>query len=109
MSCCGHKKTVPGEIDAPGQIKPDSPCALCGDKHLSTAYALSRETGYADSLTYRKRMSGELVLAAWHVHALDKNLAEMLRQMRHDIQTGKLEQVDWIPSLAAMDALVKSA
>lgn len=110
MSCCGQHRDRTGKslpnADVPYAIAPAEPCALCADKHLSTAYALAGEAGYADTIEYRKRICGELVLATWHIWRIDYGLAEKLRDARHLAQRNRLAAIDWRPILAAMDARV---
>ena len=106
MSCaCKKHAAKDAQADTPELISPDVPCVLCGDKHLSTAFALHRETGY--SIEDRARIVGELVLAAWHVwtHAIE--LARLLRDMWHQIQMRSEDEVDWTQALNMMNELVK--
>lgn len=105
MSCCGkHRAEKAGGLpDMARSTLPTDECALCGEKHLSTAYALAQERGYED--TNRQRIIGELVLSQWHVWHLNMKLAEKIRTIRHLIQQRREAEVDWHPLLAEIDAM----
>ena len=110
MGCCGKHIKRDGKdapnADTPKPIAPAEECVQCGEKHLSTAYALAQERGY--ETPNRQRIIGELVLAQWHIWKKDLKLAEAMCAVRHLIQYGKIAEVDWMELLTGMDALVKS-
>lgn len=112
MTCGCHKRkreevdmaAVNPAVSAPSEgTAPTDACALCAEKHLSTAYALACESFYENE--NRQRIIGELTAASWHVYRLDKALALSVREARHAIQERREAEVDWKPMLAAVDAL----
>jgi hypothetical protein len=106
MSCCGKHTKERGLPDMPRPILPSDECVLCAEKHLSTAYSLAQERGYADA--NRQYIVGELVLAQWHLWHVSIRLAEIIRGIRHQIQMRQEAAVQWGPVLAEMDALATS-
>jgi hypothetical protein len=105
MTCCGQHRKGGGKADYPTSkehyIVPTEPCALCAEKHISTAYALAQECGYAP--VNRQRIVGELVACQWHLFKDHANLAELVRGIRHCVQRRREAEVDWHPILTAVD------
>lgn len=112
MSCCGKHlaRQASGKADYPRGDEhfkaPTEPCVCCAEKHLSTAYALAMEVGY--ETPNRQRIAGELVACQWHLYKHNSPLAAQVRAARHLIQWRKESQVDWLPLLKGVDALVNA-
>ena len=68
--------------------KPDEYCLYCAEKHLSTAMQAYNETGYLNN--NRQFIIGELELARKHLAENDE-LAQKIRELRHDIQNRKIK------------------
>ena len=102
--CCGkhHKRHDTRLAATDHSIRPDEPCVLCAEKHLSTAYALSQECGYVP--INRQRIIGELAAAQWHSWKTDGALAEMIRDIRHAVQA-RSSSIEWVNALQIMDRL----
>lgn len=105
MTCCGQHKRGGGLPDMARNILPGDECILCAEKHLSTAYALAVETGYAD--LNRQRIIGELVLAQWHCWRHDMRLAEAVRDIRHLVQARREAEVDWAAAIKKLTPMLK--
>ncbi|HPC18565.1 MAG: hypothetical protein KBC66_04090 [Kiritimatiellae bacterium] len=108
MPCCGqHSGNGSGAVDRrvgnENYIRPDEPCVLCAEKHLSTAYALAKENGY-ESIN-RHAIIGQLVAASWHLYADNSAIAGKIRDIRHLIQKRREAEVDWNTVLVEVDAL----
>ena len=96
-SCRHNQKVRDGE-----EKRPKSPCIFCAEKHLSTAYALSKEIGYEG--INRQWIIGELVLSQWHLKEhLDE--AMEIRKIRHQIQSRREQDVKWEPILEKIGKL----
>jgi hypothetical protein len=63
---------------------PDEPCDICAEKHFSEAFRLAFERGY--ETPNRQIIIGELLLAVRHCYRPHRELAEKLRELRHQIQ-----------------------
>ena len=85
------------------EVLPFDPCAFCAEKHVSDAWDLSRECGYATP--NRQTIIGALGSAERHLFLRWRPLAEKVRQARHLVQLRDEEKVDWKPLLAEIDAL----
>ena len=110
MSCCGQHKAARavGAVDKPLRVKPDTECALCGDKHLSTAFVLWSE-GLAGGYTLENRAAvvGELCASAWHIWRADYALAQLIRDIRHQMQRRQEASIEWGAALGRMAVLVE--
>lgn len=89
------------------EILPSEPCIFCAEKHLSYAYHISKEVGYA--APNRQDIIGALVAAQWHIHRDNYPFAVKLRNARHLIQERQESSVQWLPLLVEMDAIVTQA
>jgi hypothetical protein len=116
MPCCGKHKYVKATIrgapaaivpdaDIPDHtIRPEEPCAFCAEKHLATAYALSRETGYES--VNRASVIGELCLCQWHLWVEHLAVASTIREIRHLVQSRKEVGADkWREAIRMMDEI----
>ena len=76
----------PGVIEK-NSTRPIDPCLYCAEKHLATAAAMARESGYEK--TNRGYVIGELIAACWHLHGLKEaeSLSKKIRDFRHEIQS----------------------
>lgn len=85
---------------------PDEPCDICAEKHFSTAFALASESGYEGKNLHR--IVGELTAATWHTFEAHRELAEQLRDLRHNIQLKrKADPSKWEPASTAFHELLK--
>lgn len=101
--CCGkHNRHDDKSAPTPTKIRPDEPCILCAEKHLSTAYALAQEFGYVP--INRQRIIGELAAAQWHIWKTDEAIAEAIRDIRHAVQE-RTKEISWEQTLMNMDNL----
>lgn len=93
-----HVHTSPTEI-----------CLYCAEKHLSTAWAWARERGYEE--VNRQAIIGELVSTVDHLPWAEVELAEKIRDARHEIQDShtKQPQVDWEGLMRDIDKLIRKA
>ena len=101
--CCGKHLEKRANAKASGAIYPNTQCALCAEKHVSAAYELSRECGY--ETPNRQAIIGHLTLAATHLYKSNRELAELVRTVRHAVQNRAEAAIDWLPLLAEIDAL----
>ena len=111
MGCgCGNHKDRNGRpmpvMDA-HEILPSEPCIFCAEKHLSYAYHISKEVGYA--APNRQDIIGALVAAQWHIYRDNYQFAVKLRNARHLIQERKESSVSWLPHITEMDSIVSQA
>ena len=100
-SCRHNQKVRDGE-----EKRPKSPCIFCAEKHLSTAYALQKETNYEE--INRQWIIGELVLAQWHMKEFPEEAME-IRKIRHQIQSRKEKEVVWDKILEKVGKLAEKA
>lgn len=102
MPCsCRHNQKVRDGFEK----KPKTPCIFCAEKHLSTAFALAKESGYED--INRQWVIGELVLAQWHMKNFPEEAME-IRKIRHLVQSRKEKEVVWEPILEKIGKLAES-
>jgi hypothetical protein len=114
VGCCGKnvKRKARDGAESPPRpadyfIGPAEACALCAEKHLSTAYALACEVGYA--VPNRQRIIGELTAATLHLWAEHRELAEKVRALRHIIQQRREAEAGWLVLIAEIDGLVSQS
>ena len=103
---CGCMNPSPNSrgLDDLAAKRPTEHCVYCGEKHISTAYALFRESGYED--INRQFIVGELVLAQWHLKHKYIEISLLLRDARHLIQERRESEVDWDTILSLIDKIV---
>ena len=108
--CCHHKKMLDGTLSKDSTfaltefpVAPYDPCVFCAEKHLSYAWRLSVECGYADM--NRQVIIGELVAATLHLYAEHPELACFVRGIRHLVQRRREGDVDWRPLLISVDSI----
>lgn len=119
MSCCGkHEFRILKPIERPGPVAVDAPreertivpyeqCIFCTEKHVSDAWDLAREVGYA--FPNRQTIIGALGSAERHSCVLWPALTELIRAMRHLVQLRDESKIDWKPVLAEIDTLATTA
>ena len=116
MGCCGNHEIRTRRIEpnaasiakseSPREdfvIMPYMPCAFCAEKHVSDAWDMSRECGYATP--NRQTIIGALGSAERHLFVNWRPLAEKVRAARHLVQLRREGEIDWKPLLAEIDAL----
>ena len=119
MGCCmQHEFRVLKRIGRPGPVAVDAPreertivpyeqCIFCTEKHVSDAWDLAREVGYA--FPNRQTIIGALGSAERHSCVLWPKLSELIRSVRHLVQLREESKIDWKPVLAEIDSLATMA
>ena len=106
MSCCQQHR--PGAVENPATqfiLRPDAPCVFCAEKHLSYAWRLAAECGYAEA--NRQAIVGELYACEAHLFSSQQELAGKVRAARHLVQYRREGEIAWEPLMIDMDALVQ--
>ena len=110
---CGCKKHKVGtiqEVDVPEDYNkpPEEACAVCADKHFSTAWQLAKESGYEHQ--NRRAVVGELVLLGWHLASIAPEFCQKVREIRHRWQVFNFQSAAplWGPLSEELDVIFKS-
>lgn len=109
MDCCGkHIERRPEHAKPEGGFKvlPYEPCVFCAEKHISRAWRLASECGYA--FPNRQTIIGELENAEEHLFENWRPLFVKVRMVRHLVQLRQESKIDWNPLLAEIDALASA-
>lgn len=91
MTCPCHSAK---EGVAPGFLtRPTEQCDACAAKHFATAWALARENGYGGA--NKMRIIGELVLSQWHIWQKHRDIALVVRDLRHEVGKNQVDEERW--------------
>lgn len=84
MACSCHTKN---KNTAEHSATPYDQCLICTEKHFSAAFIEAKEFGYIER--NRAAIIGDLEGATRHTQEKYKDLAEMFRNLRHEVQMRK--------------------
>ena len=84
MACSCHKRDKKTEEHS---ATPYDQCLICTEKHFSAAFTEAKEFGYIEK--NRPAIIGDLEGATRHTQEKYKDLAEMFRTLRHEVQMRK--------------------